>query len=116
MGAVMHDLIIGCVEDAIEREHGRFTADQSNLAKLLKFGDGVDEIAKHTMVYDVAAGVRTGTQYGFVSFEVDDLMLERGASDPFFVSIHDVNTIEFTQSKSGRLLVTATVEGVLHST
>lgn len=113
MGTVMQDLITGCVNDAIENEGGKFTVNQSGLNNLLKFGECVDTIATHTTVYDVAAGVRTGKKSGLVSFEVDDLVLERGASDPFFSAIQGVDSIEFTKSKNGRLLVTAVVQEVL---
>lgn len=113
MSTVMQDLITGCVQDAVESENGRFTVDQDNFDKLMKFGAGVDALATQTMVYDVAAGVRTGTKEGFVTFEVDDLVFERGASDPFFDAMHGVSSIKFTKSKSERLAVTAIVKEVL---
>lgn len=113
MSTVMQDLIAGCVQDAVENENGKFTVNQDSLDKLLKFGAGVDALATQTMIYDVAAGVRTGTMAGFVTFEVDDLVFERGASDPFFAAIHEVNSIKFTKSKSERLAVTAAVKEVL---
>lgn len=113
MNTVMQNLIAGCVQDAIKNEDGRFTVNKDGLDKFLKFGAGVDALATHTMIYDVTAGVRTGTMVGYAIFEVDDLVLERGASNLFFAAIQDVDTIEFSKSKSGRLMVTATVKEVL---
>ncbi len=113
MGAVMHDLIIGCVNDAIENEHGKFTVNQEPLDKLLAFGDVVDIFATRMPIYNIAAGVRTLKKTGFVSFEVDELVLEHGASDPFFTAIHGVDSIEFSKSKDERLMVTVTVKEVL---
>ncbi len=115
MGAVMHDLIVGCVNDAIENEHGKFTVNQEALDKLLAFGDVVDIFATRMSIYNVAAGVRTLKKTGLVSFEVDELVLEHGASDPFFAVIQGVDSIEFSKSKDGRLLVSATVNEVLTS-
>lgn len=115
MGTVMQELITGCVKDAIENEGGKFSVNQSGLDNLLKFGECVDIIATHTAVYDVAAGVRTGKKSGFVSFEVDDLVFERGASNPFFYAIQGVDSVEFSKSKNDRLLVTAVVKDVLVS-
>lgn len=113
MNTVMQELIRGCVRDAIENEGGKFKINHDGLDKLLKFGAGVDTLATQTMVYDVAAGVRTGTKAGFVTFEVDDLVFERGASDPFFAAMQGVSSIRFTKSKSDRLAVTAVVKEVL---
>lgn len=113
MNTVMRDLIVGCIQDAIKNENGKFAVDEDNMKKLVEFGAGVDALATSNMVYDVAAGVRTGTKSGYAIFEVDDLVLEHGAADPFFTAIQGVNTIEFSKSKSGRLVVTATVKGVL---
>ncbi len=113
MGAAMHDLILGCVNDAIENEYGRFTANQESLDKLLAFGDAVDVFATRMPIYNVAAGVRTLKKTGSVSFEVDELVLEHGASDPFFTAIQGVDSVEFSKSKDERLMVTATVKEVL---
>lgn len=113
MNTVMQELIRGCVRDAIENEGGKFKVNQDSLDQFLKFGAGVDALAAQTMVYDVAAGVRTGTKEGFATFEVDDLVFERGASDPFFTAMQGVSSIKFTKSKSERLAVTAIVTEVL---
>lgn len=113
MNAVMHGLIVGCVNDAIKNEHGRFVVNEKGFEKMLMFGSTIDLLASKMDIHNVGAAVRTGTRAGMVSFEVDELVLERGASDPLFKAIRGASSIGFSKSKDGMLVVTATFEGVL---